>query len=118
MGAVLGAFLRYKITSYPLLFGNLSSNVLLVNIIGSFVLGIFSVLSANLNLDSRYSFLVAVGFCGSLTTMSSFALESVNMIDNRQFLYVSVNIIANVSLSLLAVYGGRILISHIIQGNS
>ncbi len=56
--------------------------------------------------------------CGSLTTMSSFALESVNMIDNRQFLNVAVNIIANVSLSLLAIYGGRILISQILQSNS
>jgi CrcB protein len=118
LGAVLGAFVRYKITSYPLLFGNLVSNVLLVNIIGSFILGVFSVLSASLNLDSRYSFLVAIGFCGSLTTMSSFALESVNMIDNRQFLNVSVNIIANVSLSLLAIYGGRILISQILQSNN
>ena len=36
IGAILGAFLRYKITSYPLLFGNLVSNLLLVNIIGSF----------------------------------------------------------------------------------
>ncbi len=76
-GAVLGAFVRYNITSYPLLFGNLVSNVLRVNIIGRFILGVFSVLSASLNLDSRYSFLVAIGFCGSLTTMSSFALESV-----------------------------------------
>jgi hypothetical protein len=31
---------------------------------------------------------------------------------------VAANIIANVSLSLLAVYGGRILISQIIQGNN
>ncbi len=70
IGAVFGAFLRYKIASAPLLFGNLVSNVLLVNIIGSFILGIFSVLSATLNLDSKYSFLIAIGFCGSLTTMS------------------------------------------------
>jgi CrcB protein len=117
MGAILGAFVRYKITSYPLIFSNNISNVLAVNIIGSFILGIFSALSTSLNFDSKYSFLVAIGFCGSLTTMSSFALESVNMMENKQFLYLGINIVSNVGLSILAIYGARILISKIIEGN-
>ena len=117
MGAILGAFVRYKITSYPLIFGNNISNVLTVNIIGSFILGVFSVLSTSLNFDSKYSFLVAIGFCGSLTTMSSFALESVNMMENKQFLYLGINIVSNVGLSILAIYGARILISKMIEGN-
>jgi CrcB protein len=67
VGAILGAYLRYKITSFPLILGIIGSNVLIVNIIGSFILGIFSILLVNWNLDQRYSFLIAIGFCGGTT---------------------------------------------------
>ena len=56
-------------------------NILIVNVIGSFILGVFSVFAVAWNLDSKCSLLVTVGFCGSLTTMSSFALESVRFFD-------------------------------------
>jgi len=112
IGAIWGAFLRYKIVESPLVvFGGLPLNVLIVNIVGSFILGIFSVLSVSWNLDPRYSFLFAIGFCGSLTTMSSFALEVNNLLDNKQILFAMLNIFANVGLSILSVIGGRAVAS-------
>ena len=115
-GGVVGTFLRFRITESPLLFGTLPVNVLIVNVIGSFVLGLFVVLSQQWSLDEKYALFVAIGFCGSLTTMSSFALETSNLFDNRQFSLVAINIIANVGLSLGAIFGGKALMSLIIEG--
>jgi fluoride ion exporter CrcB/FEX len=60
-------------------------------------------------------FFVAIGFCGSLTTMSFFALENIAMIENKQILNMMINTIANVGLSFLALYGGRILIIKLLH---
>lgn len=116
-GALAGAFLRYKMVESPLMLGTLPINILVINVIGSFILGVFSILSVLWNLDSRYTLLAAIGFCGSFTTMSSFALETSNLIDNRQFGNVAINIIANVALSLAAVMGGRQLTGFIFKGD-
>jgi fluoride exporter len=120
LGAVAGAFLRYKIASAsPILLGELPANILIVNVIGSFVLGVFYVITFMWNLDAKYSLLVAIGFCGSLTTISSFALETNNLIDNRQVYYVALNIGANVGLSLGALTAGKyltIILTKIVGG--
>ena len=116
LGAVAGAFLRYKLAESQLIAGTLPVSVLAANVIGSFILGIVSIVLVAWNLDSRYSLLAAVGFCGSLTTMSSFALETVNLVDNRQFGNVAINILANVGLSIGAVVGGRSLATAILKG--
>src|SRR5579872_3252079 len=116
VGGLAGTFLRYGITKSPLLLGVLPINVLIVNIVGSFILGGFLVLSQQWNLDDKYALLVAIGFCGGLTTMSSFALETSNLIDNKQYLIVAVNVMTNVGLSLGAIFGGRALTSVILGG--
>ena len=115
-GSVLGAFLRYKITESPLLFNTLPLNVLIVNILGAFILGVFVILSEQWNLDGRYSLLTAVCFCGSLTTMSSFALDSSNLLDNHHYGTLVVNLVANTGLSIGALIGGKSLMAAIING--
>lgn len=116
IGGLAGTFLRYGITKSPLLFGALPVNVLIVNIIGSFILGAFSLLSQQWNLDQKYALLIATGFCGGFTTMSSFALESSNMINAKQYSLMAINIITNVGLSIGAVFGGRALVGVILGG--
>ena len=114
-GSVFGAFLRYKITESPLLFNTIPMNVLIVNVIGAFILGIFVILSEQWNLDGRYSLFAAVGFCGSLTTMSSFALDSSNLLDNQHYAALGINLIANVGLSIGALIAGKSLMNVILS---
>lgn len=114
IGGLAGVFLRYGMTRSALLFGTLSVNILIVNVVGSFILGAFTILSLQWHLDGKYVLLVAIGFCGGLTTMSSFALDSVNLIDNKQYSLMAINVVANVGLSLGAIFGGRALTSVIL----
>jgi fluoride exporter len=115
LGALAGAFLRYKIAESPILFGVLPINILIINVIGSFILGTFVVISMHFNLDSKYSVFIAIGFCGSFTTMSSFALQSVSLIDSKHFVLFGLNLIGNVGLSILALVIGRAIMSAILR---
>ena len=111
IGALLGVFMRYKMTGSPLFLGSLPISVLLVNVIGSFVLGASSTAVTSLGLDERYTLLIGIGFCGSLTTMSGFAFETVNLIDVGQVATAALDIILNVCASLGAILLGRAVIT-------
>jgi fluoride exporter len=114
VGALLGAFLRYKVTGGNLFLGSLPVSVLLVNIIGSLILGASSTAVSGLGLDERYTLLIGIGFCGSLTTMSSFAFETVNLISVGEIATAGVDIVLNVGASLGAIILGRALMTLIL----
>ena len=115
LGALAGAFLRYKMTESPFLFGVLPINILIINVLGSFILGIFVVISMNYNLDPKYSIFIAIGFCGSFTTMSSFAFQSVSLIETKDFVLFVLNLIGNVGLSILALVAGRAIMLVVLR---
>ena len=115
LGALAGAFLRYKIAESPILLGVLPINILIINVIGSFILGMFVVISMHFDLDPKYSVFLAIGFCGSFTTMSSFALQSVSLIDSKHLVLFCLNLIGNVGLSILALVSGRMIMLAVLR---
>ena len=68
-GAALGAPLRY-VTAH-LLDGRLHWGTMLVNVVGSFLLGLFS----GMGLSGQSLALLGTGFCGALTTYSAFSVH-------------------------------------------
>jgi CrcB protein len=112
LGAVVGASARYFLSTY---IGRHFSTVfpygtLLINITGSLILGFFLVYaSERVLLDPRWRLLVAVGFCGSYTTFSSYAFESFALMEQGQWLLMGLNVLSSNALCLAGVLAGAAL---------
>ena len=112
LGAVAGGSARYFLSGYiARTFSNsFPYGTLVINISGSLVLGFFLILAGErVMLDPRWRLLVAVGFCGSYTTFSSYAFETFAYMEQGQWLVTLVNIVASNALCLGAVMAGAAL---------
>ena len=77
-GAVAGACARYLLSNYvaKLAFTAFPYGTLIINATGSMLLGFFLIVATEkVFIADRWRMLVAVGFCGSYTTFSSYALN-------------------------------------------
>lgn len=109
IGGFLGSVLRYIFTKYlNNIFNNIPIGTLVVNIIGSFLLGllIYSV-SFGVNIKSDTRDFIAIGFLGAFTTMSTFAYESFRMFELSEWFLFGLNLFLNIFVCLLAVYAGK-----------
>jgi len=110
IGAILGALLRYKVTGEGFFAYGLPVSVLIINVLGSFILGMSATASTQFGMDPRISLFVGIGFCGSLTTMSSFAFETASLFDTGRFLLAGADVLLNVGASIGAIFLGRALL--------
>ena len=107
--AVVGANLRYLFNWLALRgFGPVFPyGTLFINIIGSFIVGFFVIWTTQRALlDPRWRLMVAVGFCGSFTTFSSYAFETMAYFEQGQWGLMLVNILTNNILCLGAALTG------------
>jgi CrcB protein len=110
LGGSIGASLRF---SFYLLFKSfltlnyLFLSTLLVNIIGSFIIGyaIFLLESKNITQDFIKYFII-IGLLGSFTTFSTFSLENVEMLVDKKIIQAFFYMSFSLSLCLLFTYIG------------
>ncbi len=103
-GAIPGALGRYFL---GLLFNGpfvIPVGTLLANVAGSFILGSVVTLYRLQLVKPAAITAVGIGFCGSLTTMSTFAIESINLLANSYVLFLSY-----LSITLIFIYASAYL---------
>jgi fluoride exporter len=112
LGAVFGASARYFVSRWGarLISADFPYGTLLINVTGSFLVGLFLIWTTERVLaDARWRLVIAIGFCGSYTTFSSYAFETIAYFEQGHWLLFWANILSNNILCLLAVIAGAAL---------
>jgi CrcB protein len=112
VGSALGGMARYwcsdvaaRVTGQTFPWGTL-----IVNAVGSFVIGLFATLTGpdgRLFIASNARIFVMVGLCGGYTTFSAFSLQTLNLVQDGEWLQAGSNVVGSVILCLLAVAAGH-----------
>lgn len=112
VGSALGGMARYWSSGMAaVLFGETFPwGTLIVNIFGSFVIGFFATITGpdgRLFIGTIPRQFVMIGLCGGYTTFSSFSLQTLNLVNDGEWLYAGLNVGASLVLCLLAVWLGH-----------
>jgi CrcB protein len=113
LGSAIGGVARYWASNLVTLWLGVGFpwGTLLVNISGSFVIGLFATLSGPdgrmiTTPDARQ--FVMVGVCGGYTTFSSFSLQTLTLMQAGDSGRAALNVIGSVALCLAAVWLGHL----------
>ena len=120
VGAFVGAPTRYLTDRFVQSRNGsrLPWGTLTVNVVGSLVLGAVVGASTAASWPSWVVALVGTGFCGALTTFSTFSFENLRLVESGAVTTALANVAASVALGLAAVVGGWALASALVSSLS
>ncbi|MBD8607928.1 fluoride efflux transporter CrcB [Aeromicrobium sp. CFBP 8757] len=108
LGAAVGAPTRYLVDLFveSRHSSSLPWGTITVNAIGSFVIGFIAGLAATSDLDQAVVALISTGFCGALTTFSTFSFETVRLIEQQHLTAAVLNLGLSLVLTIVLCLGG------------
>jgi CrcB protein len=119
LGGALGSIARYWVSGIVAArFSEFPFNTLVINITGSFFIMFFAGLTGPdgvFLIRSEWRNFVLVGICGGFTTFSSFSMQTLNLLRDREWLYAGLNVVGSVVLCLIGAWLGLVLASLVNQ---
>ncbi len=116
LGSALGGLLRYILTRLTLgLSAGFPVGTILINVLGSFVIGYFGTLTLHgtrFEAPENLRLFVMVGLCGGFTTFSSFSLQNLDLVRSGHWFRALANVVLSVVLCFAAVAAGHLLADH------
>jgi fluoride exporter len=117
LGGALGSIARLGLSQAVtrILGDGFPYGILVVNVVGSFVMGVASAFLMRKFQDAQaLQFFVTTGFLGGFTTFSAFSLDVFKLVNNGQNGAALVYVAASVGLSLIAVFAGFAMLRGVV----
>jgi CrcB protein len=107
-GGAIGTVGRYAVSGFThrIFDGSFPYGTLMVNVLGSLVIGLLWGTWETANLSSNLRTFIFIGILGGFTTFSTFSLETMNLFRDGEIKFAIINILANNILGLIMVFGG------------
>lgn len=111
-GGLIGTVMRYLVQVHieKLMGSTFPLGTFLINILGSFIIGVvYGLVDKGNIMGPEWRLFLAVGLCGGFTTFSTFSADALNLIKDNSFVQMLLYTGGSVLFGLLAVYFGIIL---------
>ena len=107
LGGALGSVLRYLVNiTLPRLFGHgFPYATMMVNVLGSFAMGVLVVVLA-MKGGNRFAPFLMTGILGGFTTFSAFSLDAAKLVETGEVGTAAVYVLGSVGLGLAALFAG------------
>jgi len=110
LGGALGALARFYISGLLPVYREFPVGTLMVNSIASLILGyLYGLLFWGIGISAEWRLFFGTGFCGALSTFSTFSYETFSLLREREYLIAALNISANVIITIGLVFLGFVL---------